>query len=1263
MDTLKFSFTKFFLLILFFKLGTFFLVHAAVSESTSSVEQSKDEYSISEFLNGNQTNEDHYASIDRSELETRSSFDLNRESLNAYLENKLTGAIKQSFIEFQKGKLSKNDVDIEELIFEIVKLALDGNGRRVLPSLELIDFLQKIIETSKYNTVTTLDYILAFISKEKFDTSITHDINRLRSFTEYLSYLLKYNDNRPNRMLNSVKETLSLIKTRIHSSIWGMEELIKKNKIMDYEIQNLGGKTIYSSQPVIGEITNEINSNQPRAVLSYKLVKQTIIETLGTNINKVCSKLKRIYGKITYSGSSKSNKLISLNLLYAIYLSVIMINDLYIQGLSSNLLSPGFIFIVLLRDDIENLPNNWEERLMEHSISYGINEIDIKIQDSKYSHLESIITKGFMNSECNTSALRSNIQVVFRKYGIDYFKFMNEALRKYKTFFFPSTDGQNNSISWLNNYSVNGYTNKLNKKWFVDINELVIENGVTKAVDFMDEFHLLEISLSRSGLSSAIIVSESKLLKRTLVEYLAYRIINGNSSIDLGGYRIISIQLESLLESCKNTKKSLTEQIKNRFDELMGAYDGKIIVFTDNLFSSFETSTGTKRLYDIMKHYIIRGTLKVIATLSSENYKILTEKEIEVKSIFYTIKMKELNGIVSEVFISGLRHQLELSTGIFINNDVIRTSILMCNKYIENCVLPDDAIELINFAITMAKNEQFLEIPSAIHGIEDFISHSRIGTQVSKMRDYESNSIISLNRSRLLGVLSMHLKMRNRIISLALKIRPYLINFRYLKTQLYFMMLININYQNLCVNKPVEDEYKILENREKIIPNFSDELSVTQLTGLYRKNLLKYKQINNKSYNESINDEVSAITESQLDPMFFDDIHQVVKDKQKEVADMKSLILEISFNYNSLYSPLGMGEIDASHIAFIISEKYGISINKLLDEIEYRKLPERMKDRLSEILSKYVIGQKSAIDYVSFHLGVELMRDNKNIPRCLLFVGPSGSGKKTFALALQTTLAEASMLFYDFSYDVRMYSHFKVLKSSDFADVDASKRLLGDNPKTGIISEELKQTGKAMFFFEHIENMHPDVIKLILDILRNKDNINHKIGSLSSSTFILTTKVGSEIILKNPDQIDRIKTRVGIIKKLQETFSNDLVRLIQNVVLFRPFTKEEVLKILELNFSEFSLFIKKNYSTIFIQPSLLVLNKIFDKKYSPELGYNSVLDFFEKEVKEKVLQLIKKGILGPYTAFKITIRDISSVEDPNGFKIDFVIVKKSINSR
>lgn len=1238
------------------------LVQAADSD-TANVSNKLEMDSSSLNVDGRRTPPVHrhnlaYSSVD---IDSTHPFDSSGKYLNTIKEQKLTVWVQTSFVEFQKGGISGHDIDVQELIFDIVKLALDGNGNKVLPSLELVDFLENIVGSSKYNTVTTLDFILAFISKDSFDTNIVHDIKRLKSFSEYLSYLIKYDtgDIGSNKVFNSSKEVLSSIKTRIHSSIWGMEELIKEDKIEDYEGQNLIGKTIYSSQPLIGEIVNEINSNQPRAVLSYKLIKHTLIEILGTNINKVYSKLKRIYGKIKYSDSNKKNKVFSPNLLYSIYLSVVMTNYLYQQGLSSNTLSPGIIFLVLLRDGIEHFPTNWEEKLMDHNISYGVNELNIKIKDGKFTNPETIIEDIENENICNASVIRSNIQNVFKKYGIEYFKFMNEALKRYKTFFSPPTDKTLNREMWLYGHSTNedDQTLQSNNKWFFGINDIVIEDGVTKAIDFIDEYHFLENSLSRNGLSSAIIVGESKLTKRTLVEYLAQRIINGNSSVDLRGYRVIGIHLDSLLESCINPKKTLTEQIKMRFDDLLGTYNGKVIIFTDDLFSTFETPTGPKRLFDILKHYIIRGKLKVIAALAENNYKALVDKDAEVKSFFDKIKMKDLSGIVSEIFISGLRYQFELSTGIFINNDAIRASVRMCSKYIENCVLPDGAIELINSSLTMAKNEQFLELPSAIRGIEDSISHSRSGIKVSKIRDYELNSTIESNRSRLLEALRMQLKLRNMMISLALKIKPYLNKFRYLKTQLYFMMLIYINYPIVCNATPEEDELKILEDREKIIPNFSDELTAAQLTSIYRKNILNYKQANNKSYDESINDVVSAVTESQLNPKFFDDIHPIIKEKQKEVASMKYLILEMAFNYNSLYSPLGMGEIDASHIAFIISERYGVGISKLLDEVEYRKLPEKMKNRLSEILSKYIIGQEAAIDYVSYHLGVELLRDSKNYPRCLLLVGPAGSGKKTFALALQTTLIESTILYNDFSYDITMYSHLKTINSKDFADVDAPKRLLGDDTAIGIIPEALKQSASTVFLFEDIENAHRDVIRLILDILQNKDNISQKTGFLGKCTFIFTTKVGSDIIINNPDKIETIKIRVNVNKILREKLSSGLVRVVQNLVLFRPFTKEEAVKILGNNFSEYSTLIKKNYNITFLQPSLLVFNQIVDAKYSPELGYKPILDYFEKNVKEKVMQFIHKGILKSNMTFKIMIRNNVSNSDSSDIKVGIIVTK------
>ncbi|KAJ1613649.1 ClpB ATPase [Cryptosporidium canis] len=1249
MNTINDKINNYFLFLLRFGFITL-LIFAQISESATN-EKIQADSSFSTASYGLQSSFDRptMADIDI-DPNSKSPLNSNGERVGAIKEQIYSGELHASFFEFLMGSHSGNDIDIERLIFEIVKLAFDGDGNKVLPSLELVDFLQRVVDLSKYSTVTTLDFFLAFISKDGFETNIKHDLKRLQDFSEYISYLIKYNGEPTfNHMLKYSKETLSSIKTRVHSSIWWMEELMNTGEILEYEYQNSMGKTVYSSQPIIGEIVNEINSNEPRAVLSYKLTKQALFDIFGTNMNRAYSKLKRLYGKIIYLQSNKK-KVLSPNLLYSIYLSIVIISDLYYQGLSSNILSPGIIFMVLLRDDIEHFPANWEERLTNNGISFGVNELNIKIKDNKYKNPESIILDVSTNEGiCNASVIRSHINDVLKKYGIEYFHFMNTVLNRYKTFFFPIANKQFNRET---HPTVNP-----KDKWFLDISELVMEMGVTRTIGFIDEYHLLEISLSRSNLSSAIIVGESILIKRSLVEYLALRIINGNSAANLRGFRVIQLNFDSLLETCISSKMSIMEQIRMKLDELLEIYGGKVIIFTDDLFSSFETPIGSKRLHDVLKHYIISGTLKVIGSLSDANYEYVVEKDYEVRNLFNKIKVDQLSGIVSELFISGLRYQLELSAGIFINNDVIRTSVIMCSKYVENCILPDDAIELIKSSIAMARNEQFLNFPSAISGIEDYISHSRTGIHVSRIRDYEYNSTTELNRSRLLETLRMNLRMKNTIMSLSLKIKPYMAKFRYLKTQLYFMMHIYTAFPVVCKATSEENELKILEEREKIIPIFSDELSVSQLTNIYRKNLLKYKQTNNKSYDESINDVVSAVTESQLDPQFFDNIHLVIKEKQNEVASMKSLILEMAFNYNSLYSPLGMGEIDASHIAFIVSERYGKSINKLLDEVEYRKLPENIKDRISEILSKYVIGQNVAIDYVSFHLGAEMFRDNKNSPRCLILVGPAGSGKKTFAIALQTTLIESKMLFFDFSYDITLYSHLKTLNSREFSDIDSSKRLLGDNQSTGIIPDSLRQSSSTVFLFEDIEDAHPEVIRLILDIIQNKDNINQKVGALGKCTFILTTKIGSEIIVKNPDQIDTIKVRINVIKKLRETFGSGFARVIQNIVLLKPFTKDETVKILGINFSEYSASLKKNYNITLIQPTMSTLNRIVDMKYSPELGYKPILDYFEKDIKEKVVQFIKKGILKKNTTFKLSIRNNVSSDDTDELLIDFTIVK------
>ncbi|KAF7459082.1 ATP-dependent Clp proteinase ATP-binding chain [Cryptosporidium felis] len=1200
---------------------------------------------------------------DQSPLAKNSISDRSKESEDNQDQGSSRGGLLLSFMEFQKGaSFSRNEIDISELLLGIVDLASGLTGNKILPSLELLDFFQKVIEYSKYDTVTTLDFIQVFVSRDSFDTNIFHDLAKLKTFSEYLSYLIRFKY--PPGTINKHrldKESLLKIKTRIHSAIWEMEELIKVDRILDYENQNNIGTTVYCSQPLITEINNDLFTNLPRPVFSYKFTKNAILKVVGTNINKLNDKLGRISGKFLLSKEFGS-KVFSPNLIYSIYLSILILNDLYNEGLSSNILSPGFIFLVLLRSDIDNLPEKWEEKLIENHLEFGINESEV-VEKSKYSHGTIIGGSVQDNNLCHRSAFRIAIQDIFKKYGIEFFGFTNEILKGYKSSFQPPGNRYQYGYFAPNKYYSSGREGgsiNLRKTWYSDITQYVIENEFAKAADLIDEYNLLEISLSRVDISSAILVGKSDILKRILVENLAYFISIGKSSNELRGYRVLSINIDSLLEACSNSR-NIVKRIGSKIDELIATYDGKVIFFIEenHLFSDFETSSGTTNLYNILKPAILTAELKVIGTVSSENYEKLVERNKEIEKFMEKIKIKELSGIVTQILISGLRHHLELSSGIFINTDVINLSVVICSKYVEGCIFPDDVIELINSAISMAKGEQFSEFPSDIQGAETFIHYSKIGLKISKMRDYESSHSVNSNREWLVRSLKMHLKLRNRELSVSTKLKPYLDKFRYLKTQLYYFTLIFLDHPVSCSSGSEEDERKIIIERERIIPNFSDEMSVKQLTGIYRKNLMEYKQTNNKFDDEAINEYICTVTKSQLDPNFFENIHPLIRERQKELADMKSLILEMAFNYFYPYSPLGMGEIDASHIAYIVSNKYRKSVRDMLDEIEFRKLPENMKARISEVLKKYVIGQEHAIDYISNQLGSDLYRSQRNVPDCFLFVGPPGTGKRMFARTLNLALRESQIFLYYLSNDATKYFYSKEFNASDLLDMDSVRRLMGDESVKGIIPESIERSSETIFLFYNIERMHPQIIEILTFIVQNKNNFNLK-HKLLGAKFLFTTELGSEVILNNPDKINADEIRSRVVGKLKENINPNLINGIRNIALFRPYTKDEVVRILEINFSEFSLHLKKKYNVTFLSPSLSVLNEIVERNYSPRQGSRTIIEYIDRNVKDKIKYLIKKGTLKPFTTFKMSIRKESSPESGSGeLQFEFILLSNT----
>ncbi len=260
-------------------------------------------------------------------------------------------------------------------------------------------------------------------------------------------------------------------------------------------------------------------------------------------------------------------------------------------------------------------------------------------------------------------------------------------------------------------------------------------------------------------------------------------------------------------------------------------------------------------------------------------------------------------------------------------------------------------------------------------------------------------------------------------------------------------------------------------------------------------------------------------------------------------------------------SELPERRVDAADIAETVQAQTGIPIGELRGEDS-----ERLSC-LEERLSARVIGQASAVATVARAVcrGRMGFADPARPVGSFLFVGPSGVGKTELAKALaETVFGNASAL-------VR-------LDMSEFSEKHSVSRLIGSPPgyvgydDGGLLTDRVRRAPHSLVLFDEIEKAHPDIYDLLLQILddgRLTDS-HGRTCNFKSCIVILTSNLG------NDDGVRRLgfgetgetAKHDRIMTELKKCFRPELLDRIDEVVLFSPLGKDELMRIADSALAE-----------------------------------------------------------------------------------------------
>jgi ATP-dependent Clp protease ATP-binding subunit ClpC len=315
--------------------------------------------------------------------------------------------------------------------------------------------------------------------------------------------------------------------------------------------------------------------------------------------------------------------------------------------------------------------------------------------------------------------------------------------------------------------------------------------------------------------------------------------------------------------------------------------------------------------------------------------------------------------------------------------------------------------------------------------------------------------------------------------------------------------------------------------------------------------------------------------------------------------------------------------IDEDLMLQVVADWTGIPLSRM-EKKESEKLL-----LLEGELQKVIIGQEVATMAISRALRRSRadLKDPRRPIGSFLFVGPTGVGKTELAkqLAAQMFASQDAIIQFDMS---------------EYMEKFSVSRLVGSPPgyvgyeEGGQLTEQVRRRPYAVILFDEVEKAHPDVIQLLLQILedgRLTDSLGRTVD-FRNTIIIMTSNVGAQQLTRQTtmgfaaggkDEFRNIETmREKVLDEAKKIFKPEFINRISDIVFFRPLTKEDLLKIVDLEVAKVAKRIAEKKITLEFTPEakLLLIEKGYDEKYGARPLRRAVEHYLEDPLAEAVLR-------------------------------------------
>ena len=353
------------------------------------------------------------------------------------------------------------------------------------------------------------------------------------------------------------------------------------------------------------------------------------------------------------------------------------------------------------------------------------------------------------------------------------------------------------------------------------------------------------------------------------------------------------------------------------------------------------------------------------------------------------------------------------------------------------------------------------------------------------------------------------------------------------------------------------------------------------------------------------------------------DYGQVAELRYGKIASAQKEIEELTAQKEANPDPMINESVVPEDIAEIVAKWTGIPVKRMLESEKIKLL------NMEQMLHQRVVGQDEAVRAVSDAVRRSRagLQNEKRPIGSFMFLGTTGVGKTELAKAL------AEQLFNDENMITR-------IDMSEYQERHSVSRLVGAPPgyvgydEGGQLTEAVRRKPYSVILLDEIEKAHPDVFNVLLQVLddgRLTDNKGRTVD-FKNTILIMTSNLGSEVIqgymekisamdngLSREETLDECRNRVVDI--LKQSVRPEFVNRIDEIIMFEPLSKKDILGILNLQLDELSRKMAEN--DIHLTYTQSFVDYLSDKGFDPAYGARPIKRILQREL----VNLLAKALI------------------------------------